>query len=52
VPWGTEQSYLVPALEIVGFDVLLNLFDRAYFGCCDFDVDFSSIKRNLHRGLE
>ena len=50
VPWGTEQSYLVPALEIVGFDVLLNLFDRAYFGCCDFDVDFSSIKRNLHRG--
>jgi len=48
--WGTEKSYLIPALEIVGFDVLLNLFDRAYFGCCDYDVDFSSIKRNLHRG--
>ena len=49
-PWGTEKSYLIPALEIVGFDVLLNLFDRAYYGCCDFDVDFSSIKRNLRRG--
>jgi len=48
--WGTEKSYLIPALEIVGFDVLLNLFDRVYYGCCDYDVDFSSIKRNLHRG--
>jgi hypothetical protein len=48
--WGTEKSYLIPALEIVGFDVLLNLFDRVYFGCCDYDVDLSSIKRNLHRG--
>jgi hypothetical protein len=48
--WGTEKSYSIPALEIVGFDVLLNLFDRAYFGCCDYDVDLSSIKRNLRRG--
>jgi hypothetical protein len=48
--WGTQKSYLIPALEIVGFDVLLNLFDRAYYGCCDYDVDLSSIKRNLHRG--
>lgn len=48
--WGTEKSYLIPALEIVGFDVLLNLFDRVYYGCCDYDVDFSSINRNLHRG--
>jgi hypothetical protein len=29
---------------------LLNLFDRAYFRCCDYDVDLSTIKRNLHRG--
>lgn len=50
--WGTEKSYLIPALEIVGFDVLLNLFDRAYFGCCDYDVDLSSIKRNLRRGWQ
>jgi len=49
-PWGTQKSYLIPALEIVGFDTLLNLFDRAYYGCCDFDTDFSSIGRNLRRG--
>jgi hypothetical protein len=51
-PWGTQKSYLIPALEIVGFDTLLNLFDRAYYGCCDFDTDLSSIKRNLHRGWD
>jgi hypothetical protein len=51
-PWGTERSYLIPALEIIGFDVLLNLFDRVYFGCCDYDVDLSSIKRNLHRSWD
>jgi hypothetical protein len=44
-----RKSYLIPALEIVAFDVLLNLFDRAYFGCCDYDVNGSSIKRNLRR---
>ena len=50
--WGAERSYLIPALEIVGFDVVLNLFDRVYFGCCDYDVDLSSIKRNLGRGWQ
>ena len=50
--WGTQKSYLIPALEIVGFDTLLNLFDRAYYGCCDYDTDFSSIKRNLRRGWD
>jgi hypothetical protein len=49
-PGGTQKSYVIPALEIVGLDVLLNLFDRAYYGCCDYDTDLSSIKRNLHRG--
>lgn len=50
--WGEgdrRKSYLIPALEIVGFDTLLNLFDRAYFGCCDFDSNYRSIKRNLRR---
>lgn len=51
-PWGTQSSYLIPAVEIVGFDILLNLFGRAYYGCCDFDTDFSSIKRNLRRGWD
>ena len=46
-PWGSQKSYLIPALEIVAFDFLLNRFDHAYFGCCDFDVSGSSIRRNL-----
>ena len=46
-PWGSRKSYLIPALEIIGFDTALNLFDRAYFGCCDFNVTGSSIRRNL-----
>ena len=49
--WGERKSYAIPAAEIVIFDVLLNLFDRAYFGCCDFDTDFNSIKNNLRRGF-
>src|SRR5688572_11354755 len=28
----TRKSYLIPALEILGFQLALNLFDRAYFG--------------------
>lgn len=44
-----QKSYLIPALEIGGFETLLNLFDRTYYGCCDFDTDFSSIRRNLGR---
>lgn len=46
-PWGSEKSYLIPALEIIGFNAALNLFNRAYFGCCDPDVTLSSIWRNL-----
>ena len=51
-PWGSQKSYFIPAVEIVGFDTLLNLFDRAYYGCCEYDTDFSSIKRNLRRGWD
>lgn len=48
-PWGSRKSYLIPALEIVGFDTALNLFDRAYYGCCEFNSSASSIRRNLRR---
>lgn len=47
VLWGQQKSYAIPALEILGFDTLLNLFDRAYYGCCDFKTTGSSIRRNL-----
>lgn len=40
------KSYWIPALEIVGFDVLLNQFDRRVLGS-DFDSNLSTIRRNL-----
>ena len=48
-PWGTRKGYGTAALGIVGFQALLNVFDRVYFGCCDFDTSPSSIRRNLRR---
>jgi hypothetical protein len=42
-----RKSYAIPAAEIFGFDFLLNRFDHAYFGCCDFDVGTRSIRGNL-----
>jgi hypothetical protein len=45
---STRKSYLIPALEIVGFDALLNLFDRAVLGS-DYHSSLSSIRRNLRR---
>jgi hypothetical protein len=47
--WGESKDYLLPALEIVGFDGLLNLFDRAYFGCCVYHTNLSTVRRNLRR---
>ena len=44
-----NKSYLIPAVDIVVFDLLLNLFDRAYFGGDDYDTNLSTIKRNLER---
>jgi hypothetical protein len=49
--WGENKSYVIPALEILGFDTLLNIFDRYYFGGSEFDVTGTSIKRNLRRGF-
>jgi hypothetical protein len=51
LPAGAQdsRSLLIPAAEIVGFDVLLNLFDRAFLGS-DYDTDLSTIRANLRRG--
>jgi hypothetical protein len=43
-----RKSYVIPAMEIVGFDFLLNMFDRAYFKGNDFDSNLRSIRRNLN----
>ena len=48
-PTPPAKSYVLPAIEILGFQTLLNLFDRAYYGCCEYDTSFNSIGRNLHR---
>ena len=48
-PTPPAKSYVLPAVEILGYQALLNLFDRAYFGCCDYDTSFNSIGRNLRR---
>jgi len=42
-----NRSYWIPAGEIVVFDFLLNRFDQAHFGCCDFDVTARTVRRNL-----
>jgi hypothetical protein len=43
---GDNKSYLVPALEIPGFILGLNLFDRAVLGT-DYETGWDSIAKNL-----
>ena len=42
-----NKSYLIPIADIVGFDFLLNQFNRRYSGVSDYDSNFSTIKKNL-----
>ena len=48
--WGSQKSYLIPALEIIGFDLLLNQFDRHFIGGDEYDTSWSSVRRNLRSG--
>lgn len=45
------RNYALPALEIIGFDFLLNRVNR-YYGSSrdDYDVSLGSIRRNLRSG--
>jgi len=47
--WGVGEgrSYLVPVLDIVLFDVSLNLLNRQFSSSPDYDADFDSLERNL-----
>ena len=45
-----RKSYLIPAIEIVGFDFALNRFDHRYMDPESYDVRWSSIRRNLRTG--
>jgi hypothetical protein len=42
-----ERSIVIPALEIVTFDLLLSNFNRVTSGVHDYDVSFHSIEHNL-----
>ena len=42
-----NKSYAIPAAEIVGFDTLLNLYNRHHFPCCDYDSNLHTIRDNL-----
>lgn len=46
---GTGRSYLIPALEIVGFDFLLNQYDRHFDAEDVYRSDFSTIRHNSRR---
>jgi len=47
-PTEPGKSYIIPALEIVGFDALLNVFDRLVLGD-EYRTTAASIRRNLRR---
>jgi len=42
-----SNSYEIPAVEIVGFDALLNLYNRHHFPCCDYQSNLHTIRDNL-----
>ena len=48
--FGARKSYSIPALEILGFDVLLNRANKRFSGSSDYDVSGCSIRRNLRSG--
>ena len=44
---GAGKSYLIPALDIVGFDFLLNQFDRRVLDAEAYGSNLSTIRHNL-----
>src|SRR5438874_10756968 len=42
-----SKSYAIPFYEIVGFDVLVNLTNRAFSGSDDYKVTLDTIRHNL-----
>jgi len=44
---AAQKSYAIPPAEIIGFDFLLNRFNRHREGPGDYDVTVASIRRNL-----
>jgi hypothetical protein len=44
-----HKSYAIPALEILGFDFLLNRFNRRFIDRNEYNTNLSTINRNLRR---
>jgi uncharacterized protein DUF3943 len=44
--WGARKSYGIPAVDIIGFDLLLNLYNRHFDGS-DYDSSWETIQDNL-----
>jgi len=44
---GDGKSHLVPALDILGFDFLLNQFNRHFIDAKTYGSNFSSFRKNL-----
>lgn len=45
---GAGKSYLVPAVDIAGFFLVLNQFDRRFLDSAEYHSNFSSFKKNLN----
>ena len=45
---ASRKSYAIPAAEVLGFNLLLNLYDRHHYGN-EYVTNMSTIRRNLHR---
>ena len=48
--FGADKSYVIPALDILGFDFLLNRFNHQFSGRNDYDVTGATIRRNFRGG--
>ncbi len=44
---GAGKSYSIPAAEIIGFDFLLNQFDRHFIDADEYGSNFSTFRHNL-----
>ncbi len=48
--FGARKSYAIPAMEIAGFDFLVNRINKRFSGSSDYDVSVGSIRQNLRSG--
>ncbi len=45
---GRPKSYAIPAMEIIGFDALLNIYDRHVLGS-DYSSNLNTVGKNMSR---